>query len=380
MNMTHPVKHGGGPLAVDLDRNPIVVFWEITTACALACRHCRAKAQPQRHPLELSTEECQRVLDELASFDHPPVVVLSGGDAFMRPDLFDLVEYGSSLGLMMSVAPSATALVTHERLQRLKDLGVSRISLSLDGSNSENHDSFRGFSGSFQRTLEAMSTAREVGLSFQVNTTVSRQTLEDLPSIANLLKTTSAVMWDLFFLVPTGRANHNDVISAEEHEQLFKWIYDIQSEVPFQVKTTLGMHYRRVQVFKKISEMASEGEDVPALTRRNIRQLYRGVATNDGRGILFISHLGDIFPSGFLPISAGNVRRDSAVDVYRESLLFKFLRDPAALEGKCGRCPFNEICGGCRARSYAITGDFLAAEPYCAFQPDGFTHAGVTPN
>ena len=355
------------PLQVDINRDPIVVFWEVTLACALACSHCRAQAQPKRHPLELNTQEGFRVLDELASFDHPPIVVLSGGDPFMRRDLFQLVEYGKRLGLPMSVAPSATALVTRKRLQRLKELGVSRISLSLDGSNAKAHDDFRGVIGSFQRTLDAMAASADVGLEFQVNTTVTRRTLRDLPHIADMLADSGTVLWDLFFLVPTGRAQSEDVISAEDHEQVFNWLYDLSSAAPFQVKTTLGMHYRRVQLQRRLAEQGQRPEE---LTSQQVRELYRGVPSNDGKGIMFISHLGEVLPSGFLPIPSGNARRDSLVELYRESPLFKSLRDPIHLKGKCRQCPFNVICGGSRARAYAMTGDPLQAEPCCVFQPD----------
>lgn len=355
-----------GPPAFDLDRDPFVVFWEITLACALACRHCRAEAQPKRHPLELTTEECFRVMDDLATFDRKPILVLSGGDPFMRRDIFELVEYGVGVGLTMSVSPSATALLTRERLQRLVALGVSRISLSLDGSNATKHDSFRGVEGSFDRTLQAMSDAAEVALSFQVNTTVSRHSLRDIPAIHALVASSGAAVWDVFFLVPTGRAQIKDVISPDEHEQLFHWLMEQSRTSPMQIKTTLAMHYRRVQVQERIKEMSL---DASTMIPDAMKKLYRGVPSNDGKGILFISHLGEIYPSGFLPISAGNAKRDSVVDVYRNSELFRSLRDPASLKGKCGRCPFNVICGGCRARAYGATGDPFAEEPFCNFQP-----------
>lgn len=352
---------------VDLDRDPVVVFWEITLACALSCRHCRAQAQHKRHPLELSTDEGMRVLEELARFDHPPIVVLSGGDPFMRRDLFDFVERGIELGLTMSVSPSATALVTKDRLGRLKQLGVHRISLSLDGSRAELHDAFRGVSGSFDRTLAAMRDAAEVGLSFQINTTVTRQTVGDLPSIAELLTGYKAAMWDVFMLVPTGRALAEDAITPQEHEEVFNWLCEVAGRVPFMVKTTLGQHHRRVQVLRRLA--AGGATSLPG--RDAIKGMYRGVPSNDGKGILFISHLGEVFPSGFLPVSGGNVRRQSVVGIYREAQIFRDLRDPSKLKGKCGVCPFNVVCGGCRARAYAVTGDPLESEPFCVFQPPG---------
>lgn len=371
---SHTAQHPGtrphamkGPVRFDLERDPVVVFWELTLACALACRHCRAEAQPKRHTLEMTTEECFRVMDNLATFDQKPILVLSGGDPFMRRDIFKLVEYGAGLGLTMSVSPSATALVTRQRLQRLKDLGVSRISLSLDGSNAINHDSFRGVDGSFMRTLEAMSNAKEVGLAFQVNTTVSNHSVRDLPAIEALVASSGAAVWDVFFLVPTGRAQVEDAVSPDEHERVFLWLLKQSQHAPMQIKTTLAMHYRRVQVQERLKEM---GQDISTVTSDMVKELYKGVPSNDGKGILFISHLGNIYPSGFLPITAGNARRDSVVEVYRNSELFRSLRDPASLKGKCGQCPFNVICGGCRARAYAVTGDPLATEPFCIYQPD----------
>lgn len=367
----HPVNENGqparrgGPPAVDMDRDPVVVFWELTLACALACRHCRAQAQPQRHPLELDTDECYRVLEELASFDHKPIVVLSGGDPFMRRDLFDLIERGKSLGLTMSVSPSATALVTRKRLRQLVELGVSRISLSLDGSSPESHDAFRGFAGSFQRTIDAMDDAKSVGLEFQINTTVTRDTVDDLPAIVDLVAKHGAALWDVFFLVPTGRAMLDDVMSAEEHERVFNWLSDISGDLPFMIKTTLGQPYRRVQVMRRLK--AEGATSLPS--REQIKSMYRGIPTNDGKGIFFISHLGEVYPSGFMPISTGNVRKESPVEIYRNAKLFKSLRDPSTLQGKCGVCPFNAICGGCRARAYGTTGDPFDSEPFCVFQP-----------
>ncbi|MCH7786758.1 MAG: radical SAM/SPASM domain-containing protein, partial [Chloroflexi bacterium] len=229
------------------------------------------------------------------------------------------------------------------------------------------HDDFRGVSGSFQRTLDAMATSADVGLEFQVNTTVTRRTIADLPRIADILTDSGAVLWDLFFLVPMGRAQSEEVISAEDHERVFNWLCDLSSGAPFQVKTTLGMHYRRVQLQRRLAEQGQRSDE---LTSQQVQKLYRGVPSNDGKGIMFISHLGEVLPSGFLPIPSGNARRDSLVELYRESPLFKSLRDPIHLKGKCRQCPFNVICGGSRARAYAMTGDPLQAEPCCVFQPD----------
>ncbi|MBM3957052.1 MAG: TIGR04053 family radical SAM/SPASM domain-containing protein [Gemmatimonadetes bacterium] len=359
--------HPAPSLPSDLDRDPVVIFWELTLACSLTCRHCRAEAQPARHPLELSTPECMRVLDGLAGFGRPPIVVLSGGDPFMRPDLFDIAEYGLGLGLTMSLSPSATALATRARLRRLVELGVSRVSFSLDGASAEKHDAFRGFQGTFARTLACLSDANDVGLSFQINTTVTRQTKDQLPAMADLVAAQGAAVWDLFFLVPTGRASAQDVLSPQEHEEVYRWLMDHARQRPFMAKTTLAQPYRRAVVERRL---LAEGRAVADLTQEEVRRYWPGPPTNDGRGVFFISHRGDIFPSGFLPLRTGNARTDDPVEVYRNDPVFKKLRDPAALKGKCGRCPFNGICGGSRARAFTMTGDPLAPDPTCAYRPD----------
>jgi len=349
----------------DLDRDPVVVFWEVTRACALACSHCRAMAKPERDPRELTTEEGFRLFDDLTSFDHTPIVVLSGGDPFMRRDIFELVAYGLSKGLLVSVSPSATKLATQQRLRRLKELGVSSVSLSLDGASDHTHDAFRGVSGSFQRTLETIDRAVDVGLSIQVNTTVARKTLPELRAIASLLFETGIVRWDVFFLVPTGRAMVEEVISPTQHEETFDWLCDLAEEAPFSVKTTLGQPYRRVQAQRKLAQL---GYDSKSPTPQQLAEVWNGIPSNDAKGILFVSHVGDVYPSGFLPISVGNVRNKSVVALYRQASLFRQLRNSANLKGKCGRCPFNTICGGCRARAYAFTGDPLEADPICTFK------------
>lgn len=358
---------GPRPIAGDLNRDPFIIFWELTRACALACRHCRAEAQPQRHPHELNTGECFALLEELKGFDQPPIVILSGGDPFMRRDLFDIVGRARELELTVAVAPSATALVTAERLARLVEYGVSSISLSLDGAGPANHDAFRGFSGTYDRTIRIAETARRLGLSFQINTAVSRQTWKDLTLLAEVAGEIGASTWDLFFLVPTGRARAEDMLSAEEHERVFAWVLDHSKAWPFRVKTTLGQHYRRAFILRRLQ--AGTLQPVGPEVKSSIKESWSGPATNDGRGVFFVSHVGDVYPSGFLPIRTGNVRKQSVVELYRRDPMFRQLRNPAALKGKCGICPFNEVCGGSRARAYAVTGDPFAEEPACAYQP-----------
>lgn len=360
----HP---GGMPvISSDLDRNPVVIFWEVTRACALKCEHCRAKAQPKRHPLELDTAESLRVMDEFTEFDTPPIVVLSGGDPFMRRDIFELAEYGIRKGLTVSLSPSATALVTRDRLAKLVDIGVRRVSFSLDGASVKTHDSFRGFNGTFDRTLAAFEAANEVGLSFQINTTITRSTRTELPAIADVVGQSGAAIWDLFFLVPTGRGLDLELMTADEHDEVYSWIMANQREWSFRTKTTLGQPYRRAMTLKRLT---AGGRELASLGSDEIKAAWLAPPTNDGRGIFFISHLGEIYPSGFIPLSAGNVRKDSVVDVYRNSEMFTTIRDRSQLQGKCGVCPFNVICGGSRSRAYAMTGDMTAADPTCRFVP-----------
>ncbi|MBI2862227.1 MAG: TIGR04053 family radical SAM/SPASM domain-containing protein [Chloroflexi bacterium] len=357
---------------VDFDQMPFIVFWEITLACALACVHCRAKAQSKRHPLELTTEEAFRVVDQLVEVGSP-LLVISGGDPLMRRDIFDVIEYGVSHGLRVSLSPSVTALLTKDRLKRVKEAGVARISISLDGSYAGIHDSFRGVPGSYARTIVAIADAREMGLSFQVNTTVSRHNLWDLPALSQQVAELGAVVWDVFFLVPTGRAQVEDMISPQQHEAVFQWLCELEHRVPFAIKTTLGMHYRRVVIQQHMSNggdgRLGEAMGLGFQYSDGLSRAPKGV--NDGRGVCFISHVGDVCPSGFLPLPAGNVRQQTVGEIYRNSPLFRDLRDTGKLKGKCGLCEFNQICGGCRARAYAVTGDPLAADPSCLYQPTG---------
>ena len=350
-------------MTMDFTQAPLVIFWEITRACALVCRHCRAQAQPKRHPLELTTQEGFRLLDQMAEFGNRPIVIITGGDALMRRDVFDFISYGLSKGLIVSLSPSATALVRPDTLRWLKEAGLSRISFSLDGARPETHDTFRGVVGAFQRTQDCIADAVEAGLSLQVNTTVTRYSLPEMAALAEIVQRSRAVLWDLFFLVPTGRALRQDMISPQEHEQVFNWLYDLSHRSPVGVRTTLGQPYRRVMLQRQqAAAPATAGGSTPS--------------TNDGKGVCFISHIGQVQPSGFLPISVGNVRTSHLVDIYRNTPIFQELRDPCLLKGKCGVCPFNQVCGGCRARAYAMTGDYLQSDPICVFQPQEVPVAG----
>ncbi|MBF8267966.1 MAG: radical protein [Dehalococcoidia bacterium] len=339
-------------MSFDYSKGPVVLFYEITKACALSCRHCRAHAQPKRHPSELTTQESMALVDEIGRFSPKPILIISGGDPLMRRDLFEVAAYAVSQGVRTSLSPSVTALVTPKNLARVYQAGVRHISFSLDGATPEVHDGFRGVAGAFDRTLGAIGAARDAGLTVQLNTTVSRWNSNQLEALAEVVARSGAVLWDVFFMVPTGRAQAEEVLSAEEHEKVFQWLHHLSRTSTLSVKTTMGQPFRRVM----LQQAAKDGVEVDSVP-----------SANDGKGICFISHVGEIFPSGFLPLECGNVRTDSLVEVYRTHPVFRALRDPDALKGKCGRCGFRVVCGGCRARAYGFTGDYLEAEPCCAY-------------
>jgi radical SAM protein len=343
------------------DQAPFLVIWEVTQACDLACVHCRASAQPMRHPMELTTEQGFQLLESVKSFGDP-LMVFTGGDPLKRPDLFALLEKSSNLGLRTTVTPSATPLLTAAAILQFQLCGVKRMAVSLDGPDAESHDGFRRVSGSFIRTLYALETARRMGLETQVNTTVTRHNRARLLEIAHVVEHSGARLWSVFFLVPTGRAAVADDISAEDYEEVFGFLYELSKEVPFDIKTTEAQHYRRVVAQRQ----KLDGGRVGALMPNSIA---RQAGINDGKGLVFVSHTGEIYPSGFLPISAGNVRRDSLVNVYRHSPLFRALRDSASLGGKCRLCEYRNLCGGSRSRAYALTGDYLAEELRCVYEP-----------
>ena len=357
---------------LDFDERPFIVIWETTQACDLACVHCRACAQPLRSTLELNTEEAKRLIDEVKAL-RAPVFVLTGGDPLKRPDIFELVEYASTNGVRISLTPSATPLLTREALHRLKQCGLARLAVSLDGPDAQVHDAFRRVPGSYSWTLSAVRWAREVGLPAQINTTIARHNLQYLDAMIALLRELDIVLWSVFFLVPTGRGSAIDLISAEEFELVFEKLYETSRQVSFDIKSTEAQHYRRFLLQRRTEEKRNgNAQSMPPFfgtgTPDGIGRAPRGI--NDGKGFVFISHLGEVFPSGFLPVSAGNVRKQSLSELYRHSPLFMALRDSSNLKGKCGICEFREVCGGSRARAYALTGDPFAEEPCCIWQPN----------
>lgn len=355
---------------IDFNETPFIVIWETTQACDLVCLHCRACAQPLRSPLELTTDEGKNLIGQVAELA-APLFVLTGGDPLKRPDIYDLVEYGTHRGVRVSMTPSATPLLTREAIARLQQCGLARLAVSLDGSTAEIHDAFRGVSGSYARTLDAVRWAGELGLPVQINTTITRRNLADFESIVALLKTFQMTLWSVFFLVPTGRGQLRDLVSAEEFEEVFAKLAEVSQSVPFDIKTTEAQHYRRYLLQKRAAQRRSNSAPTAMPFGRStddgIGRSPRGL--NDGKGFVFISHTGEVFPSGFLPLTAGNIRKQPLAEIYREAPLFKQLRDTSNLKGKCGVCEFREICGGSRSRAYALSGDPFASDPSCIYQP-----------
>jgi len=356
---------------INFDEQPFIVIWETTQACDLACLHCRACAQPLRDRLELSTFEAKRLIDEVAAL-RAPVFVMTGGDPLKRPDIYELVRYCHDSGVRASLTPSATPLLTKAAIRKLTESGLARLAISLDGSTAELHDNFRKVAGSYDCTLNAVRWARELGLGVQINTTITRHNLHDLNNLIALMERLDIVLWSVFFLVPTGRGSSIDLISAEEFEKVFEKLYETAQRVSFDIKSTEAQHYRRFLLQKRVEDRkpGSGHKLLPFLgvsSADGIGRAPKGI--NDGKGFVFVSHRGEVYPSGFLPISGGNIRTQSLGDIYRNSPLFRELRDETLLEGKCGRCEFKEICGGSRARAFALTGNAFAQEPCCVHEP-----------
>jgi radical SAM protein with 4Fe4S-binding SPASM domain len=306
------------------------------------------------------------VLDQIREFGDP-LVVFTGGDPLKRPDLFNILDRSVRLGFRTTVTPSATPLLTRAAVARFRDSGVARMAVSLDGPDKSVHDGFRGVDGSFARTISALHFASKIGLETQVNTTVGRHNVGRLAQIAELVGASKARLWSVFFLVITGRARLDDDLTAEEYEQVFDFLYRTSLYAPFDIKTTEAPHYRRF-----LAQQRKRSGLSPAVPGASAIQRYAGI--NDGKGLLFISHTGEIFPSGFLELSAGNVRTRRLTDAYRNSSLFRVIRDTDQIEGKCGVCEYRNLCGGSRSRAFALTNDFMASDPRCTYQPEALHH------
>jgi len=367
------------PPQVDFAQAPFLVIWETTQACDLSCTHCRASAQPLRHPGELSTAEGERLLSDVAAMG-TPVFILSGGDPVKRPDLYTLVRHGKRVGLRMGTIPAATAALTEDLVRGLKAAELDQMALSLDFPRAELHDAFRGVPGAFAKTMQAAEWAHRHALPLQINTTLCERSAPYLAEMAEVVEGLGIVFWEVFFLVPVGRGEDLGGLTPEQCEALFEILYQVQKRSHFVLKVTEAPHYRRY-VAQREADVAAQarGAVLPQLLQRSegpghtVGLAPRGV--NAGNGFAFVSHTGEVFPSGFLPMPVGNVRTARFADLYRDSPLFRQLRDPDALIGRCGHCEYRQICGGSRSRAYALTGNYLATDPWCAYEPA--RHASV---
>ena len=360
------------PSRSDLDTSPLIVFYELTRACDLVCKHCRASSQSLPNPLELRAHLSRKLVDQLTEFPKPPTLVLTGGDPLKRADIDELVAYAVSRGLEVAITPSATPLVTREALDRLRNAGIARLAISLDGADAATHDIIRGVAGSYRRTWEIMADARSLAIPLQVNTVLTPDNVDQLGEIADQLEHHGIVLWSVFFLVPVGRAAQSRRLTAEQCEKVFERLWRESQRRAYRIKTTEAPHYRRFLLQKLRQPGARVAQ---RLVDRPFARLS-ALGINDGKGIMFVSHLGLIYPSGFMPVCCGIFPRDHVVRVYQEAPLFRALRDANLLEGKCGVCEYRQVCGGSRARAFAVTGNPHAAEPDCSYIPP----AAVTEN
>ena len=377
----------------DPSERPFSVIWEVTRACQLACTHCRAEAIRSRNPFELTTTEGKRLLDELASFGTPrPLVVLTGGDPFERPDLPELVAHGTQVGLSMALSPSVTDRLTRPVLVELHEAGAKAISLSLDGASARTHDAFRGVDGVFDATLEAARTVRDIGFRLQINTTVTSSNVRELPEILRTVIDLDAALWSVFFLIPTGRGKLLEPLTAADEEEVLHWLHDVSCFIA--VKTTEAPHYRRLAIQRSRAHDVDEAfpaGPLRAALRVDTARLLAGqepqrrrprppIDVNSGRGFAFVDHVGTVYPSGFLPAPAGSVRSTPFPEIYRTSPLLQSLRDPDGFGGRCGQCEFRTVCGGSRSHAFAVTGDPLAEDPSCLDEPAGASPHGDSPD
>lgn len=348
----------------DFDRNPLMLYYEVTQACDLVCKHCRASAQPSAHPEELSHVDSLALIEQAARFPRRPNLVFTGGDPLKRADLWSLIEFGVEQGLTIALTPSATPLATREAFERAKQAGVRALGISLDGANAATHDAFRGWEGSFDRTLAMLDAAAELELPVQVNTTITQRNFAEIDAIAELLATQRIMMWSVFFLVPVGRGLEEKRILPGQYEQAFERLWYHAQNQPYAVKTTEAPHYRRY-----VLQHGGHPLDGPSKQTGRSHGHRAPLGVGDGKGVMFVSHVGEIYPAGFLPLVCGKFPRDSIIDVYQNHEVFRALRNPDGFSGRCGYCEYRYVCGGSRARAYALTGDPTASDPDCAYTP-----------
>lgn len=350
---------------IDFNQAPLLLIWEVTRSCELACRHCRASAENRRDPRELSTEQGYRLIDDVARMG-TPLIIFTGGDPLQRDDLEDLIRYAVSAGLRVGTIPATTDRLTRDRLLSIKEAGVHQIALSIDGPTAEEHDDFRRVPGSFAKAMQGAAWAKELAIPLQANTVFGQWNLHRFDALAELVTSLGIVFWEVFLLVPTGRGTELKGCTAEQAEELFGKIHELSQRVNFIIKITEGQQYRRYIAQHPSPQMAGRRPEFVSVK-----------AVHAGNGFCFVDHIGNICPSGFLPIECGNVRDVSVIDVYRDHPVFKQLKDNARLKGRCAACDYQGVCGGgSRARAYAVTGDLFAEDPACAYNPELVTTKG----
>ncbi len=339
-----------------------LVAWETTRNCNLACIHCRASATTGPHSGELDTQASFRLLDQIAEVGNP-IIILTGGEPLLRADIFDIAQYGTDKGLRMVMAVNGT-LITKTIAQKLAAAGIQRISVSIDGATAESHDSFRKVDGAFEGTLHGIQLMKDAGIEFQINTTITKTNLNEIPAIQQLAVDVGAVAHHIFLLVPTGRGKYivDQEINAAEYEKTLNWFYDQSQCTPLQLKATCAPHYYRI-----LRQRAREEGKTISFETHGLDAVTRGCL--GGIGFCFISHRGIVQPCGYLDLNCGDVRQTSFADIWNHSKIFSSLRNFDNLEGKCGYCEYKKVCGGCRARAYEASGDYLAEEPLCSYQP-----------
>jgi radical SAM protein len=361
---------------VDFGQRPMLVFWETTRACLLACRHCRASATAKAPPGELTTAEGYALIDQVAEFGRPyPILVLTGGDCLLRPDLFDLVGHAVSVGIPVCLSPSVTPLLDTGMIGQIARSGVRAVSVSLDGCRAQTHDGVRGIAGHFDKTVTAIGQLAAAGVTVQVNTTVMAHNVEELPGAAALLARAGAHIWEVFFLIQVGRGTAAAPLSPAGHEDVCHFLYDA-SAYGFIVRTVEAPFFRRIVAERRAGRPAPGSAlyqrlsaDLTGLLGPATRQPSAHTApTRDGKGIVFIAHDGQVYPAGFLPLGLGSIRTRPLREIYTSDPLLQSIR-AARFTGRCGACEYADLCGGSRARAYAATGDPLGPDPACPYQP-----------
>jgi len=356
--MNHPHGQGHKPAANTLR----LVAWETTRRCNLSCKHCRAVAEDHPYENELDTKTSFKLLEQIREVGEP-IIILTGGEPLLRDDIFDIAAYGTKIGLRMVMAPNGT-LITEDSARKMKESGIKRISVSLDGSTPETHDAFRGLENAFNNSIRGINIAKQAGIEFQINTTITKTNLDQIPKILNLAETLGAVAHHIFLLVPTGRGKYivDSEINAKEYEETLNWFYDQRDKTSLQLKATCAPHYYRIlrqRARKDGKKVSFETHGLDAVTRGCLA----------GTGFCFISHVGRVQTCGFLDVECGDITKQTFKDVWENSHVFNTLRDFNNLEEKCGICEYKRVCGGCRARAYEATGNYLAEEPLCSYRP-----------